>query len=314
MKDNVTNLVTGGAGFLGSHLIDTLIKSGEKVVCVDNYISGNIKNVIKWKSHPNFKLVKHNIIKPLNFDVEKIWHLACPASPTIFNQNPIETSKTNFLGTFNMLELARKVDAKILITSSSAIYGDPEIHPQIESYKGSVNSFGIRSCYEEGKRIAETLCHDYQRVYDCDIRIARIFNTYGPRMNSSDGRVVSNFICQSLMKKDLTIYGNGSQTRSFCYVDDLINGLFALMKSSYSKPLNIGSTKELRIIDLANLIKNKIDNSLKISFKDLPYNDPLRRRPCIDLAKKELNWEPKISLNVGLDKTINYFKNIFNVK
>lgn len=314
MKDNVTNLVTGGAGFLGSHLIDTLIKSGEKVVCVDNYISGNIKNVIKWKSNPNFTLIRHNIIKPLNLDVEKIWHLACPASPLIFNQNPIETSKTNFLGTLNMLELARKVNAKILITSSSAIYGDPEIHPQLESYKGSVNSFGIRSCYEEGKRIAETLCYDYQRVYDCDIRIARIFNTYGPRMNSRDGRVVSNFIFQSLMNKDLTIYGDGSQTRSFCYVDDLINGLFALMKSSYSKPLNIGSTKELKIIDLANLIKNKIDGSLKITFKDLPYNDPLRRRPCIDLAKKELNWEPKISLNNGLDKTIKYFRNIFSYK
>lgn len=312
MKDKLTNLVTGGAGFLGSHLIDNLIKNGEKVVCVDNYISGNIRNIMKWKSHPNFTLIRHNIIKPLNLDVAKIWHLACPASPSIFNKNPLETSKVNFLGTLNMLELARQVDAKILIASSSAIYGEPEVHPQIESYKGSVNCFGTRSCYEEGKRIAETLCYDYQRIYGCDIRIARIFNTYGPRMNPYDGRVVSNFIIQSLMNKELTIYGNGSQTRSLCFVDDLIKGLSALMKSNYSKPINLGNTEEFEIIDLANLIKNKINTDLKMSFKPLPHNDPLRRRPSIEKAKNELHWEPKISLNIGLDKTIQYFKNIYH--
>ena len=312
MKNNIINLVTGGAGFLGSHLIDNLMKSGEKVICLDNYISGNIRNIKKWESNPNFTLIRQNIINPLNLDVDKIWHFACPASPAIYNKNPVETSKTNFLGTLNILELGRKVNARILIASSSAIYGEPEIHPQIESYKGSVNSFGIRSCYEEGKRIAETLCYDYQRVYGCDIRIARIFNTYGPRMNPRDGRVISNLICQALFNENLTIYGNGSQTRSFCFVDDLIDGLLALMKSNYSKPLNLGNTEELKIIDLAQLIKNKIDGSLKIKFKKLPSNDPLRRRPCIVRAKNELNWEPKISLNDGIDKTIKYFKNILN--
>tara|TARA_A100001035_G_C27779684_1_gene501078 strand:+ start:1145 stop:2095 length:951 start_codon:yes stop_codon:yes gene_type:complete len=312
MKDNFTNLVTGGAGFLGSNLIDNLMKNGEKVICVDNYISGNIRNILQWKYHPNFKLIRHNIIKPLNLDVAKIWHLACPASPVIFNKNPLEISKINYLGTLNMLELAKKVDAKILIASSSAIYGDPEIHPQTESYRGSVNSFGLRSCYEEGKRIAETLCYDFKRIYGCDIRIARIFNTYGPRMDPHDGRVVSNFITQSLMNKELTIYGDGSQTRSLCFVDDLIKGLSALMKSNCSQPINLGNIEELKIIDLANLIKNKINPDLKMSFKILPQNDPLRRRPSIEKAKNELHWEPKTSLNIGLDKTIQYFKNNFS--
>ena len=312
MKNNITNLVTGGAGFLGSHLIDNLMKSGEKVICIDNYVSGNFSNIIQWNSNPNFKIIKHDIINPINLDVKKIWHFACPASPSIFSKNPLETSKTNFLGTLNMLELARKVNARILIASSSAIYGNPEIHPQIESYNGSVNSFGMRSCYEEGKRIAETLCYDYQRIYNSDIRIARIFNTYGPRMNPRDGRVVSNFIFQSLMNKDLTIYGNGSQTRSLCFVDDLIEGLLALMNSTYSRPLNLGNTDEYKIIDLAHLIKNKINRSLKMTFRTLPSDDPLRRKPCIDKAINELNWEPKISLNIGLDKTIKYFRNIIN--
>ena len=311
MKGDIANLVTGGAGFLGSNLIDYLINKGEKVVCVDNYISGNIRNIIRWESHPNFKIIDHDIIKPLIIDVKKIWHLACSASPLIFNKNPIETAKTNFLGTLNMLELARKVNAKILITSSSAIYGDPQIHPQEESYNGSVNCFGDRSCYEEGKRIAETLCYDYQRIHGCNIRIARIFNTYGPRMNPLDGRVVSNFIVQSLMNKELTIYGDGLQTRSFCYIDDLINGLTALMESNYSKPINLGNTDEYRIIDLANIIKNKINSNLKMTFQNLPHNDPLKRRPSIEKARNEILWEPKISLNIGLDKTIEYFKNIY---
>ena len=311
MQGDIVNLVTGVAGFLGSHLIDNLINKGEKVVCVDNYISGNVKNLIRLKSHPNFKIIDHDIIKPLIIDVQKIWHLACSASPSVFNKNPIETAKTNFLGTLNMLELARKENAKILITSSSAIYGDPQIHPQIESYNGSVNCFGKRSCYEEGKRIAETLCYDYQRVYGCEIRIARIFNTYGPKMNPWDGRVVSNLIVQSLLNKELTIYGDGLQTRSFCFIDDLIEGLLALMESNYSKPINLGNTDEYRIIDLANLIKNKINTNLKMTFKNLPHNDPLRRRPSIEKARIELLWEPKISLNIGLDKTIQYFKNIY---
>ena len=311
MQGDIENLVTGGAGFLGSNLINYLINKGEKVVCVDNYISGNIKNVIRWKSHPNFKIIDHDIIKPLIIDVKKIWHLACSASPSIFNKKPIETAKTNFLGTLNMLELARKVNAKILITSSSAIYGDPQIHPQVESYNGSINCFGERSCYEEGKRIAETLCYDYQRIYGCNIRIARIFNTYGPKMNPWDGRVVSNFIVQSLMNKELTIYGDGLQTRSFCFIDDLIEGLTALMESNYSKPINLGNTDEYRIIDLANIIKNKINGNLKMTFQNLPQNDPVRRRPSIEKARCELLWEPKIPLNIGLDKTIQYFKNIY---
>ena len=239
-KNSITHLVTGGAGFLGSHLIDELMKSdNENVICLDDFSTGNKNNLSKWLNHPNFELIEHDITKPIKFKVNKIWHLACPASPFYYQNNPIKTAKINFLGTLNMLELAKSEKAKILFTSSSEIYGNPEVHPQKESYRGSVNSTGIRSCYVEGKRISETLCSDYQRKHNVDLRIARIFNTYGPRMKPDDGRVISNFIVQAFKKKPLTIFGDGNQTRSFCYVDDLIKGIILLMNSNFSSPINI---------------------------------------------------------------------------
>ena len=304
------NLVTGGAGFLGSHLIDKLISMGERVICIDNFITGSEKNLIKWNSNPRFEFINHDLIFPIDIKANKIWHLACPASPYIFDKYPITISKTNFLGTLNMLDIARKYKAKFLMASSSSIYGEAKIHPQIEDYYGEVNSYGSRSCYEEGKRFAESLCFDYQRIYKSDIRIARIFNTYGPRMKQDDGRVISNFINQAIQNKSLTIYGDGSQTRSFCYVDDLIIGLVNLMESNYDKPINIGNDKELKIIDLANLIKIKINPDLKFKYLPLPANDPIRRKPSIKRAQKELNWKPYIQLDQGIIKTIKYFQNI----
>jgi len=309
MKSILRNLVTGGSGFLGSHLIDKLMIAGEEVICIDNFISGDEKNIKQWKNHPKFKLIKHDITNPINIKVDKIWHLACPASPMIFNKDPIRTAKTSFLGTLNMLELAKSSNSKILLASSSAVYGNPKNHPQRESYNGYVNCFGKRSCYEEGKRISETLFFDYQRVYGCNVRIARIFNTYGPRMSIKDGRVICNFIVQALENRPITIYGNGSQSRSFCFVDDLVKGLILLMKSKYNKPINLGNTSELKILDLANLIRSKINPKLKLTFHSLSEDDPHKRKPSIDLAYKELGWEPKISLNKGLDQTINYLKN-----
>ena len=302
------NLVSGGAGFLGSHLIDALIKNGEKVICIDNFISGKKENIFEWINNPNFDFISHDIVNPINLKVDKIWHLACPASPLVYERNSLETIKTNFLGTLNMLELSKKNEAKILIASSSAIYGNPEIHPQFETYFGSVNSFGKRSCYEEGKRVAETLCFEYQKVHNCDIRIARIFNCYGPKMNSNDGRVITNFIVQALNNKPITIYGDGSQTRSFCFIDDLIKALFLLMESNYNKPINIGSNDEMKIIDLAKLIKKKTNSNSNFVFRELPINDPLRRKPSILLAKEKLNWDPKENLNEGLNKTIRFLR------
>jgi len=308
MRKKTTNLVTGGAGFLGSHLIKKLLNNNEKVICIDNYISGNKKNIITYKNNPNFKFIKHDVTKPINLNPHKIWHLASPASPFIFYKKPIETTKTNFLGTINMLELARKTNAKILLASSSAIYGEAEMHPQKEEYKGYVNCFGYRSCYEEGKRIAETLFFDFNHIYKCDIRIARIFNTYGPNMLIGDGRVISNFIIQALLDKPITIFGDGLQTRSFCFVDDLINGLISLMKSSYNKPINLGNDEEIKIKDLANLIRLKIKSNSEIKNLPLPNNDPLKRKPSLILAKKELSWQANTSLDIGLNKTIEYFK------
>ena len=241
------NLVTGGAGFIGSHLIDRLILAGEEVICIDNFFTGAKKNLHKWINHKNFKLINHDVTEPIQIETDKIWHLACPASPIHYQFNPIKTSKTSFLGTYNMLGLAKRLGVKILMASTSEVYGDPEIHPQTENYKGCVNITGIRSCYDEGKRIAETLCFDYNRVHNVDIRVARIFNTYGPRMLPDDGRVVSNFIVQGLKNKDLTIYGDGLQTRSFCYVDDLVDGLMNLMESSFIGPVNIGNPNEFTI-------------------------------------------------------------------
>ena len=313
MSRVVRNLVTGGLGFLGSHLIDRLITSGEEVICVDNEYTGRKKNVIDWWNNPLFEFIRHDVTDPLRLEVDRIWHLACPASPIHYQFNPIKTAKTNFLGTYNMLGLATRVNARILLASTSEVYGDPEIHPQPESYRGCVNPIGIRSCYDEGKRIAETLCFDYKRMHGLDIRVARIFNTYGPRMLPQDGRVVSNFIVQALENKPITIYGDGSQTRSFCYVDDLIDGLIKLMNENSCGPINIGNPKEFTILELANLIRMKVNPKLDLIYKTLPEDDPTQRKPLIEMAKTNLNWEPKVTLNIGLDKTISYFKKELNL-
>ncbi len=307
---NRRNLVTGGAGFLGSHLIDRLMKNGEDVICLDNYFTGRKSNIFKWINNPNFELIRHDVTNKINLEIDRIWHLACPASPVHYQSNPIKTAKTSFLGTINMLGLAKRTGARILFASTSEVYGDPEVHPQPEEYRGCVNSVGIRSCYDEGKRVAETLCFDYKRMHDVDIKVMRIFNTYGPRMVQNDGRVVSNFICQALRGKALTVYGDGSQTRSFCYVDDLISGMILLMESDQTGPINIGNPNEFSIKELAELVIKKIDPRLKILYKSLPEDDPLQRKPLIELAKNKLNWEPNIEINEGLDKTINYFKTI----
>ena len=308
MSKNKRNLVTGGAGFLGSHLIDRLMEAGEEVICLDNLNTGRKKNLIQWWDHPLFEFIRHDVTEPIMLEVDKIWHLACPASPVHYQNNPIKTAKISFLGTYNMLGLAKRTKARLLLSSTSEVYGDPEVHPQPESYTGSVNTIGIRSCYDEGKRIAETLCYDYERMHDLEIRVARIFNTYGPRMLPDDGRVVSNFIVQALRNEPITIYGEGKQTRSFCYVDDLVDGLIKMMNCNYSKPINIGNPSEFTIIELAKLIKEKISSNSKLSFHPLPQDDPMQRKPIIELAKKELNWEPTIDLAKGLELTINYFK------
>ena len=304
------NLVTGGAGFLGSHLIDRLIELEQEVICLDNYYTGRKSNVSRHINNPLFELIRHDVTEPIRLEVDRIWHLACPASPVHYQFNPIKTSKTSFMGTYNMLGLAKRTKARLLMASTSEVYGDPEVHPQPESYKGSVNSYGIRSCYDEGKRIAESLCFDYQRTHNVDVRIVRIFNTYGPRMIPNDGRVVSNFIVQALKGNSLTIYGDGSQTRSFCYVDDLIEGFIRLMDSQYTSPVNLGNPGEFKIIELAEKVRELIDPNLKFINKPLPGDDPLQRKPVIDLAKAELSWEPSVSLSEGLIKTINYFKGV----
>ena len=309
-NSNIVNLVTGGAGFLGSHLIDRLMEKGEEVICLDNFFTGTKKNIIKWINNPNFELIRHDITKPITLEVNKIWHLACPASPIHYQFNPIKTAKTSFLGTYNMLGMAKRVGAKFLLASTSEIYGDPEIHPQPETYRGNVNPIGIRSCYDEGKRIAETLTFDYKRSHDIEIKVARIFNTYGPRMLPNDGRVVSNLIIQGLSSESMSLYGDGLQTRSFCYVDDLIEGLIKLMDSQESGPINLGNPNETTILDLAKLISKKLNIKEKFIFKELPQDDPLQRKPIIKKAQEKLNWDPKIDLNSGIDKTIEYFKNI----
>ena len=302
------NLITGGAGFLGSHLAEKLLNKGEKVICLDNFFSGTKSNLSKWSSHPNFEFINHDVTEPINIDVEKIWHLACPASPISYQINPIKTTKTSFLGTYNMLGLAKRVKAKFFMASTSEVYGDPEMNPQPESYRGCVNPIGIRSCYDEGKRVAESLCFDYNRMNNVDIRVARIFNTYGPQMREDDGRVVSNFIVQALRGKKITIYGDGTQTRSFCYVDDLINGFLMLMDSDFKGPVNLGNPMEFTINQLSKLIRNKINKNLEINYMPLPEDDPTQRRPDISLAKDKLGWEPFIDIDKGLDLTIDYFR------
>ena len=307
------HLVTGGAGFVGSNLIQKLIENNHEVICLDNYFTGRKENLEKWGNHNKFKFIKHDITEPIFLEVDRIWHLACPASPIHYQLNPIKTAKTSFLGTYNMLGLAKNVGARLLMASTSEVYGNPEVHPQPESYTGSVNTTGIRSCYDEGKRIAETLCSDYHRVHNVEVRISRIFNTYGPNMLENDGRVVSNFIVQALKGEDLTIYGDGKQTRSFCYVDDLVSGLYKLMLSDYVEPINIGNPSEFTILELAELVISKINPNLSVSFKPLPEDDPLQRKPVIEKAKSILNWEPKVDLEDGLNKTINYFKDYLKI-
>jgi len=304
----IRNLVTGGAGFIGSHLIDKLMQNNEKVICLDNYFTGEKSNIKKWINHPNFEIIRHDVTESIQLEVDKIWHLACPASPVHYQSNPIKTSKTIFLGTYNMLGLARRVGADFLLASTSEIYGDPEVNPQHEEYRGCVNTIGMRSCYDEGKRIAETLCSDYRRIHNLNIRIIRIFNTYGPRMRADDGRVISNFIVQALQGKPLTIYGDGSQTRSFCYIDDLIEGMHKLMYSDLQTPVNIGNPEQFTIIDLAKKIKKIINTNLKFIYKELPEDDPKQRQPNIIKAKEYLNWEPKLCLDEGIQSTINWFK------
>ena len=308
------NLVTGGSGFLGSHLSNKLLQRGEEVICIDNFFTGSKKNIESLMDNPYFEFIRHDVTEPLKIEVDKIWHLACPASPIHYQFNPIKTTKTRFLGTYNMLGLAKRVGAKFLLASTSEVYGDPEEHPQTESYKGSVNTTGVRSCYDEGKRIAETLCSDYRRVNGVDTRIMRIFNTYGPNMRFDDGRVVSNFICQALKNEKITLFGDGEQTRSFCYVDDLIEGMIRLMESNYQKPINIGNPKEFSIKELAYLVRDLINPNLEFIYKDLPKDDPKQRKPSIMLAKEVLHWEPKIELKEGLKKTIEWFKSNSTIK
>ena len=302
------NLVTGGAGFLGSHLCDRLMDAGEEVICLDNYFTGRKSNISHWIGHPRFELIRHDVTEPIQLEVDRIWHLACPASPVHYQFNPIKTAKTSFLGTYNMLGLARRVGARLLLASTSEVYGDPEVHPQPETYRGCVNTIGIRSCYDEGKRIAETLCFDYKRMHDVEVRVMRIFNTYGPRMLPDDGRVVSNFIVQALRGESLTLYGDGQQTRSFCYVDDLIEGMIRLMNSDETGPVNIGNPTEFTIRQLAEIVRQKINPELNFIKEDLPQDDPTQRKPVIDLAMSLLGWQPKIALKEGLDSTIEWFK------
>ena len=304
------HLVTGGAGFLGSHLIDRLMEDGDEVICLDNYFTGRKANIARWIGHPRFELIRHDVTEPIKLEVDRIWHLACPASPIHYQFNPVKTAKTSFLGTYNMLGLARRVGARLLLASTSEVYGDPEVHPQPEHYWGSVNPIGVRSCYDEGKRIAETLCFDYQRMNGVEVRVARIFNTYGPRMLPDDGRVVSNFIVQALRGEPLTLYGDGSQTRSFCYVSDLIDGLIRLMNGDHTGPINLGNPDEFTIRELAELVRIQINPKLQLVEKPLPQDDPQQRQPAIELAREQLNWQPTVSLEQGLAPTIDSFRNL----
>lgn len=303
-------LVTGGAGFIGSHLCERLLNEGNKVICLDNMFTGTYDNISSFFKNPSFEFVNANVINPLQLDVDMIYNLACPASPIHYQYDPIMTTKTSVLGAINVLELARRVNARVLQASTSEIYGDPMVHPQPEDYRGNVSTIGPRACYDEGKRVAETLFFDYKRQYGVDIRVIRIFNTYGPRMIENDGRVVSNFIVQALHNKDITIYGNGTQTRSFCFVDDLVEGMIRVMnKDDFSGPINLGNPCEKTILELAEMVLEKTNSSSKIIFKELPMDDPTRRKPTIELAKATIGWEPQVSISEGLDRTIDYFKN-----
>ncbi len=307
-------LVTGGAGFLGSHLCEKLLERGNEVVCVDNFFTGRRGNIAHLLDDPLFEVIRHDICFPLYVEVDEIYNLACPASPVHYQFDPVQTTKTSVLGAINMLGLAKRLKIKILQASTSEVYGDPEIHPQVESYWGNVNPIGVRSCYDEGKRCAETLFFDYKRQHNLNIKIARIFNTYGPRMHPNDGRVVSNFIMQALGGKDITVYGDGFQTRSFCYVDDLVDGLIRLMESGEGVfgPINLGNHKEFTILELSRKVVQLIGSTSKIIFKALPQDDPVQRQPDISIANEALGWQPHISLEEGLRRTIGYFEGFYN--
>lgn len=304
-------LVTGGAGFIGSHLCEKLLEQGNHIICLDNFFTGSRKNVEHLFDNREFELIRHDIIEPIILEVDQIYNLACPASPVHYQYNAIKTIKTNVLGVTNMLDLADSAKARILQASTSEVYGDPIVHPQKESYWGNVNPIGIRSCYDEGKRVAETLMMDYHRQHKVDIRIIRIFNTYGPRMAQNDGRVVSNFIVQALKNEDITIYGDGSQTRSFCYVDDLVRGMISLMDAeNFMGPVNVGNDGEYTILDLAKMIIELTNSSSKLIFKPLPSDDPCQRKPDLSLAKEKLEYAPTVNVKDGLLKTIEYFQNV----
>lgn len=302
-------LVTGGAGFLGSHLVDRLMEQGHEVLCLDNFFTGNKHNILQWMDSPYFEVIRHDITEPIRVEVDQIYHLACPASPVHYQYNPVKTVKTSVLGTLHMLGLAKRINARLLLASTSEVYGDPNVHPQTEVYRGNVNPIGIRACYDEGKRIAETLCFDYHRQNNVDIRVMRIFNTYGPRMQENDGRVVSNFIVQALRGIPLTVYGDGLQTRSFCYVSDLIDGMMKLMNNEeHIGPVNIGNPNEYTILQLAQTIQRLINPDVEIRFEPLPQDDPQQRQPDITRAKEWLGWMPSIELEEGLQETIADFR------
>jgi UDP-glucuronate decarboxylase len=302
-------LVTGGAGFLGSHLCERLLSRGDEVICLDNLFTGRRFNIIPLLEHSNFEFLRHDVVDPFKLEVDQIYNLACPASPVHYQHNPIKTVKTSVMGAINCLGLAKRIRARVFQASTSEVYGDPDVHPQTEDYRGNVNPIGPRACYDEGKRCAETLFFDYHRQNEVDVRVVRIFNTYGPRMLPDDGRVVSNFIVQALRGDDITVYGDGSQTRSFCYVDDLVQAFLLMMdQTGFIGPVNLGNTHEFTILELANQVIELTGSSSKIVREPLPQDDPLQRKPDISLAREKLGWEPKISLKEGLVRTIEYFK------
>lgn len=305
-------LVTGGAGFIGSHLCEKLLEQGNDVVCLDNLFTGQKDNIRHLMDNPFFEFIRHDVLQDVYVECDQIYNLACPASPVHYQYDPIKTGKTSVLGALHTLGLAKRCHARILQASTSEVYGDPTVHPQPEDYKGNVNPIGIRACYDEGKRMAETLFFDYYRQHNVDIKVVRIFNTYGPRMRTDDGRVISNFIVQALSGNDITIYGNGKQTRSFCYVDDLVEGMIRMMNSrdNFTGPVNLGNPKEYTMIELAEIIIRMTDSKSKIKYMPLPKDDPIQRQPVIDLAKAELGWEPAVSVEEGLKTTIDYFKKI----
>ncbi|GMI59564.1 hypothetical protein ScalyP_jg8060 [Parmales sp. scaly parma] len=305
-------LVTGGAGFVGSHLVDRLMIQGHDVIVLDNFFTGRKGNLMQWDGHQNFQLISHDVVEPIMLEVDQIYHLACPASPPHYQYNPVKTIKTSTMGTVNMLGLAKRVRARVLLTSTSEVYGDPEVHPQPETYWGNVNPIGPRACYDEGKRVAETMMYAYEKQDGVEVRVARIFNTFGPRMHPNDGRVVSNFIIQALQGKDITIYGTGEQTRSFQYVDDLVNGLIKLMNGDYSQPVNLGNPDEYTVADFAKKIKDLTESESKIHFLPATQDDPSQRKPDIAVAKREIGWSPVVTVESGLAKTIEYFQQVLD--